>query len=411
MPKPLIYITRSHAFWFAFFLVSYEFLTYISNDMIMPGMINVIHSFGGTESDITDSLSSYLLGGASLQLILGPLADRYGRRPVMLFGALFFFLCTLGLACTNSMNQFILGRFFQGMGLCFIGVVGYSTLQEIFAEMDAIRLVSVMGSVATVAPLIGPLLGAICIHYFVWRFIFVLISIFALIALWGLWKFMPETVGAPRRDGQIINRMSLKPKVILSNYKILLFNKSFLMGSLAFGLMALPYVIWVAFAPIILIQEAHLSVLTYGLWQVPIFGACIAGNMLLHRMTYRGVVKQLIFSGSYVMCFGLLLMFLLPLIGGKGYIWLMPGTIIYFFGMGFVGSPLYRFVLFSTPLIKGTAAGLLSVLGMCIQALGLNIGDFFYSSHNNLKLAFYCVLIGLLYLACLFGIRKTEGEV
>lgn len=376
----------------------------------MPGMINVIATFNGTESDITDSLSSYLLGGASLQLILGPLSDRYGRRPVMLFGVILFCLCALGIACSTSMNQFILGRFFQGMGLCFVGVVGYSTLQEIFAEMDAIRLVSIMGSVAMTAPLVGPLLGAICIHYFIWRFIFVLISGCTLVALWGLWHYMPETVGTARRDGETIERMSLSPQVIISNYKALLCNKYFLMGSMSFGLMALPCIIWVAFAPIILIQEAHLSEMAYGLWQMPIFGACILGNMLLHKMTHRGAVKQLIFSGSYVMCFGLLLMFLLPLIGGNSYIWFMTGTILYFFGMGFVGSPLYRFALFSTPLIKGTAAALLSMLGMCIQALGLNIGDYFYASHNNLILGFYCVLIGLVYLLCLFGIRGTEGE-
>nr|WP_232220641.1 MFS transporter [Legionella tunisiensis] len=185
MAQPLINITRKQALVFAAFLVLYEFLTYIANDMIMPGMIKVIESFHGPESAVATSLTAYMLGGASLQLFLGPISDRYGRRPIMLAGALFFFLCTLLIACSNSIDQFLIARFFQGMGLCFIGVIGYATLQEIFAEMDAIRLIAIMANVSIAAPLLGPLLGATFIHFFSWRFIFIIIGIFALVAFWG----------------------------------------------------------------------------------------------------------------------------------------------------------------------------------------------------------------------------------
>ena len=98
MAQPLIPITRKQALLFAAFLVLYEFLTYIANDMIMPGMINVVSTFHGKESDIASSLSLYILGGASLQLFLGPLSDAYGRRPVMLTGALVFLLFTIRLS-------------------------------------------------------------------------------------------------------------------------------------------------------------------------------------------------------------------------------------------------------------------------------------------------------------------------
>lgn len=90
MPQPLINITRKQAMNFALFLVLYEFLTYIANDMIMPAMIQVVHSFKASEIFIASSLSLYVLGGASLQIFLGPISDRFGRRPVMLLGAAFF---------------------------------------------------------------------------------------------------------------------------------------------------------------------------------------------------------------------------------------------------------------------------------------------------------------------------------
>ncbi|HVT63039.1 MAG TPA: multidrug transporter MdfA, partial [Legionellaceae bacterium] len=75
MIQPLINITRKQALLFAVFLVLYEFLTYIANDMIMPGMLSVVHTFQADESNVATSLTAYVLGGASLQLFLGPLSD------------------------------------------------------------------------------------------------------------------------------------------------------------------------------------------------------------------------------------------------------------------------------------------------------------------------------------------------
>src|SRR5688572_20582783 len=104
MAQPLIAITRRHALTFAAFLVLYEFLTYIANDMIMPGMLQVVETFHGPQSAVASSLTAYVLGGASLQLFLGPISDSYGRRPVMLFGAMLFFGFTVMIACSNSLN-------------------------------------------------------------------------------------------------------------------------------------------------------------------------------------------------------------------------------------------------------------------------------------------------------------------
>ncbi|KTD39308.1 multidrug efflux system protein [Legionella nautarum] len=414
MAQPLINITRKQALVFACFLVLYEFLTYIANDMIMPGMIKVVESFHGSETAVATSLTAYILGGASLQLFLGPLSDSYGRRPVMLAGAVLFLLCTIAIACSNSMEYFLIARFFQGMGLCFIGVIGYATLQEIFAEMDAIRLISIMANVSTIAPLLGPLLGAAFIHYFSWRLIFVIIGLFALLALWGLWQFMPEPIGQTKRNGEQIIRISLSPRTVLTNYKNLLINPSFMLGSIALGLMGLPCIAWIALSPVILIANAKLSVIQYGLWQIPLFTASIFGNWVLQRLTHRGTVKKILRFGSAIIGIGLLVSFLLPLAINHYFIWLLPGLIIYFFGLGIAGAPLNRFILFCTPIGKGTTSALMSMIGMCSQAIGIEIANLLYESHNNILFGFFCALVALLYFIflsiALFLNRNTEKD-
>ena len=400
MSEPLINITKKHAFAFACFLVFYEFLTYMANDMIMPGMIDVVKTFHGPESAIASSLTAYILGGASLQLFLGPISDRFGRRPVMLFGTIFFFLCTIFIALSHSIDAFLWARYFQGMGLCFIGVIGYATLQEIFSEMDAIRLIAVMANVSILAPSLGPVLGAVFVHYFSWRMIFVFIGAGALIALWGLWQYMPEPVGQTKRDGEHITPISLAPSVIITNYKNLLINPSFLLGSIALGLIGLPCVAWIALAPIIMVTDGHLSLIQYGLWQIPVFGAAILGNICLHRMTHHFTLRKLIQLGSLIACLSLLFMFLLP-IASRYFLFLMPGLMVYFFGLGITSAPLSRFILYSTSVGKGTASALMSMTGMCIQAAGIEVANRLYVSHNNRYFGLFCALVAAAYLMIL----------
>lgn len=410
MSQPLINITQKQAYTFAFFLVVYEFLTYIANDMIMPGMINVVASFHGPESAIASSLTAYVLGGASLQLFLGPLSDRYGRRPVMIFGAALFFICTVLIACSNSIDQFLAARFFQGMGLCFIAVIGYATLQEIFAEMDAIRLISIMANVSITAPLLGPLLGAVFIHYFSWRIIFVIIAAFALIVLWGLWRFMPEPLGQIKRDGEQIKVTALSFKVIAANYKALLKNRTFMLGSIALGLLCLPCVAWIGLAPVILVLDAKLSMIQYGLWQIPVFGAYALGNICLHRLTHHLSLKKLVWIGVSVATTGLFCMIILPALTDGGYVWLMPGLILYFIGSGIATAPLSRFILFSTPVSKGTTSALISMITMTIQGLGIEGSNLLYFSHDNHIFGLGCALSGLICILLWSGAAYATDE-
>lgn len=411
MSEPLINITRKQAMIFACFLVLYEFLTYIANDMIMPGMIQVVRAFHASESTVATSLTIYVLGGASLQLILGPISDAYGRRPVMLVGAILFCCFTFLIANSHSIEQFLTARFFQGMGLCFISVIGYATIQELFEEMDAIRLIAIMANAAILAPLLGPLLGAIVIHYTSWRIIFVVIALAALFALWGLWNYMPEPMGKTTKKGKLIAKVPFAPRYILKNYKALFTNKIFCIGTLAMGLIGVPCIAWIALAPIIMIIEAKLTVIQYGLWQLPIFGATILGNWALHHFTYKYSIKTIMYCGCAILAFGTSLMAILPYFFGNHYYYLLPGTMVYFFSLSILNAPLNRFCLYITHVSKGTASAIISLSVMVIGAVGIEIANKVYEHHNNLQFGLYCnavVLLFLFFMCLVFWMDKDS---
>lgn len=410
MSQPLIHITRKHALIFAGFLVLYQFLTYSANDMIMPGMLHVIATFHGNESAVATSLTAYILGGASLQLFLGPLSDSYGRRPVMLFGALLFFVCSVMIACSNSMGYFLWARFFQGMGLCFISVVGYATLQEIFSEMDAVRLTAVMANVAALAPLLGPLAGASFIAYFSWRGIFILIAAVAVIAGIGLWRFMPESVGVVKKDGTSLKRVPLTPRAVMGNYRELLTTPAFMLGSVAMGTITLPCIAWIALSPIMIVKSAHMSLATYALWQLPVFAADMTGNVVLHRLTRSRSLRQILVIGSGLMMCGVLSTWFFTRFISQHFYWLMPGLIVYSFGLGIANAPLARLTLFSTPISKGTASAVMSLVVMVTLGLGVELANSVYKTHINSHFGLYCALSGIIYLLCALGMSALSSE-
>lgn len=401
MSEPLIAISKRQALLFATFLVAYEFLTYMANDMIMPGMIHVAQSFHAPESVVASSLTVYMLGGASLQIILGPLSDSFGRRPMMIIGGVLFFFFTVVIACSQSINQFLIARFFEGMGLCFIGVIGYATIQELFEEMDAIRLIAIMANISILAPLLGPLFGAIVIYYSSWRYIFLGISVGALIALWGLWNYMPEPIGSIKKNGECIEKTDFSFAAICSTYTALLKNSTFCWTALAIAMLGIPCLIWIALAPLIMIIEAKLTVIHYALWQLPVFGATILGNWYLHRLTFKHSTTQIITYGCWIMAVSAFLISFLPYFFGNDYYYLLPGIIIYFFALSIINAPLNRLCLYTTQLSKGTVSALISLCVMVIGAAGTEIGNFCYKNHSNLHFSLYCNATQILFFVSL----------
>jgi len=254
-------------------LVLFEFAVYIANDMAQPAMLQVTREFGVDAGWVPLSMTFFLLGGAALSWLTGPLSDRYGRRPVLLGGVVFFIVSCLATYLVSSIEAYMALRVLQGMGLCFINAVGYAAVQEAYAEKTAVRVTALMANVALIAPMVGPLAGAALVEVAPWRSCFLFIAACALLALLGLWWKMPETV-RPAANPRPLSSMG-------GDYLQLLRDRRFVLSVLCIPLLALPLMGWIALSPVLLVEDLGMSTLAYGLWQLPVFGGLVAGNLLL----------------------------------------------------------------------------------------------------------------------------------
>ncbi len=146
-------------------------------------------------------------------------------------------------------------------------------------------------------------------------------------------------------------------------------NGRFVAGALALGFVSLPLLAWIAQSPIIIITGEQLSSYEYGLLQVPIFGALIAGNLLLARLTSRRTVRSLIIMGGWPIIIGLLVAAAATVISSHAYLWMTAGLSIYAFGIGLANAGLVRLTLFASDMSKGTVSAAMGMLQMLIYKL------------------------------------------
>jgi len=384
-------------------LVLYEFTTYIGNDMIQPGMLTVVQEFNVGQEWVPTSMTAYLAGGMFLQWLLGPLSDRIGRRPVMLAGVAYFVVMCLAILLAQTIEQFTLLRFLQGVSLCFIGAVGYAAIQESFEESVCIKITALMANVALIAPLLGPLAGAAWVHILPWQMMFVMFAALAAFSFYGLWRAMPET--ATRRG----EKLSLK--ALGQDYKQVLSNRHFLCGALATGFASLPLLAWIAQSPVIIISGEGLSSYDYGLLQVPVFGALILGNFTLAKLTSTRSVRSLIKLGAWPMMLGLAIAAIATVHASHAYLWMTTGLSIYAFGIGIANAGLYRLTLFSSDMSKGTVSAAMGMLSMLIFTVGIELTKHAYLLGGNSWFSLFNLMSGIIWLTLvvLFLRNKQVG--
>ena len=179
-------------------------------------------------------------------------------------------------------------------------------------------------------------------------------------------------------------------------------------GALALGFVSLPLLAWIAQSPIIIITGEQLSSYEYGLLQVPIFGALIAGNLLLARLTSRRTVRSLIIMGGWPIMIGLLVAAAATVISSHAYLWMTAGLSIYAFGIGLANAGLVRLTLFASDMSKGTVSAAMGMLQMLIFTVGIEISKHAWLNGGNGLFNLFNLVNGILWLLLMVIFLKDK---
>lgn len=384
-PPPLIILVLSTA------------LGSLGLHMVVPALPEMAQVFAIPAADIGYVVTAYLVGLAAAQLLVGPLSDRVGRRPVLLGGILLFLAATVLCMLTTSAAWLFVGRALQAFGGCAGNVLGRTIIRDCYARDRAASSMGYLIVALALGSMVAPAIGAFMVELVGWRGVFYMLAGFSAVAALTTWFRLPETNLAQ------IERLDLF--VMTRNYRWLLRSPTFVLYSLAISLQLAGWFSFVTVMPGALVTTYNQPATAYGLWVFLPMTGYVVGNFIVGRLSMRIGGVRLMKIGCWISAVGVVALGL----GALGYI---PGPLAFFgtmmlvvIGNGIVGPNANVAAISVNPAITGAASGLLGFLQWTVSAAATAMVNA-AGSANLTALALVIVGGNLLAILCLMLVRR-----
>ena len=292
--------------------------------IFVPALPFIQTGFGVPAATAALALSLSLWAIAVSNLLVGPLSDRYGRRPVILIGIAVAGFGSLVAAVAPSIEILIVGRIVQAAGAATGMVLGRAVVRDLFDLQTATSIIGKLTAVMVVAPMFAPLIGGVLLDLFDWRATFYASLIICMGMLLALWWLLAETnVSRHNGGGAEMLRQST------SLFQLPLFRLYFLQTAF----MATLWFSFLASGPYLMSQVLGRSATEYGLWFVAISLVFMVSSFTAGRWSERFGVNRVILSAALLGLSGALVALFCAL-----FLELSPLTIFLPCGIVLIGS-------------------------------------------------------------------------
>jgi len=322
-------------------------LSAASMNIMLPSLPAMTAYFDTDYALMQLSVAIYLSVNAVLQIVVGPLSDRYGRRPVILGGCIIFLVATVGCLLAPTVEVFLAFRMLQAVIVTGM-VLGRAVVRDMVPQDQAASMIGWVTMGMTLVPMVSPALGGLLDDAFGWHSVFVLLFLSGLGVTWLVWRDLGET--AARSDATLMAQVRQYPQLLTARrFWGYCLASAFASGAFFAYLGGAPFVGSVVFG---------LSPSTLGL----VFGApavgYLFGNYLSARYATRVGINPLILAGCLVTLGGLSVQLGLFL-AGFGNVWVFFAFMTFVgFGNGLVMPNATAGMLSVRPHLAGTASGL-----------------------------------------------------
>lgn len=349
-----------------FLLVLMTGVAPISLYMLVPALPALATTFGRDISVAQMTVSLYMVGIACSQIIMGPLSDRFGRRPVLLGGiGLMVVACAAGIFA-ETLPQLIASRFLQALGGASGMVVSRAIIRDLYSRDRISSMISLVIAVMMIAQMLSPLTGGLLEITFGWRAIFYLITAASLSIVIMIAFMLPET----RRDR--VEGSSFRGDVGS------LFRSRAFVGYMLCQVLASQMIF--AFAgggPYIVVTQMGRSSAEYGAWFATTGFAYLVGNLFCVRFAPRHSLEKLIWFGLSLQLFGSALNVVFSLAGTNQMPSVLFGTqMIVMVANAFVMANSAAGAISVRPEAAGTASGAMGFLQQGVGALVSQFGAY-----------------------------------
>jgi len=362
----------------------------LSIDMYLPALPQIAREFSVSAGSVQMTLNAYILGFALGQLIYGPLADSFGRKPVIAAGTLIFAIAAAACALAQTIDQLITLRFLHGLSAAAGSVVISALMRDSYSREEFSRMMSFVMLVTTIAPLLAPIVGGWMLLIWSWHAIFWTISAAAVVTTLLVVTQIKETLPKEKRQ-------PFSLRTTLRNFLSLFRHKRVFSYMLASGFSFAGLFSFLNVGPFVYIELNHISPQDFGYY----FALNVVFLFLMTLLNSRCVRR---FGPLVMFRFGLLIQFSMGVwlvvvsALNLGFLPLVFGVAMFIGCVAMVSSNAMAVILEEFPHMAGTASSLAGTLRFGVGALaGALLSTFtFTSAWPMVGAIFICATVSIL---------------
>ena len=373
----------------------------LSMNLFLPSLPNMSVYFDTDYRVMQLSVAGYLGMNAVLQLIVGPISDRYGRRPVLLWGLGIFILATIGCVFATTVEIFLVFRMIQATVVVGM-VLGRAVVRDMVPQEEAASMIGYVTMGMAIVPMIGPVFGGIMDETLGWQSTFWLLAILGIMVWTLIWRDLGETAA----------RKTTSFRAQFAEYPELLASRRFWGYCLAAAFASGAFFAYLGGAPYVGSEVFGLSPAMVGFF----FGAPAVGyffgNFVSGRYSVRVGINAMILWGAIISATGVFLS-LLFFLGGVQTAPIFFGFMTFVgLGNGMVLPNATSGMLSVRPHLAGTASGLGGAFmiggGAALSALA---GTLLTEGRGAFPLIWIMLITALLAVASILYTIRRERQV
>jgi MFS transporter, DHA1 family, multidrug resistance protein len=354
-------------------------------NILTPAVPGLVATFGTDAAAVQLTLSLYLFGLAASQLVMGPLSDRFGRRPVVLAGLTLAAVSSVAALAVTSIEALIVARIIQAIGASTGVVVGRAIIRDLYDRDRAAAMIGWVTTATVVAPMLAPMIGGFLDTALGWEAIFAFVGLVSAATLIGAVLALPETQAAAMSGGIVR---------FLAEARLLIATPQFCGYVLCVAANSAMFFVYIGGAPHVVVTMMGQSSAVYGVWFAAASLGYMAGNFIAAQRSAIFGVDRMIWWGTLVALFAVVAECALVIAwpdGGPAIIF-VPQIIISI-GSGFLMPNALAGAVSVRPQAAGTASGFTGFLQMGLGALSAQLISHLLDGANS-ALPMVLVMLG-----------------
>lgn len=247
-----------------------------SMDVYMPSLPQMGNYFAASEFLVGMTLTIFFFVFASSMVLFGPLSDKFGRRPILIFGAAIYTAASIACALSANIYFLLAGRFFQAVGAGAVVTVSTAVIEDCFEGEMLTKILAITQALSVIAPMIAPIVGGVLLTFTDWRGSFWLLTILGAVNLTVAFLFSETLTEERRYRGSISHSLTLLVDVARKKY--------FMAVLVMFALLSMPFMAYLGASSFIYVEQFSLTAQQYSYFFAVNSAASIAGPILFIRM-------------------------------------------------------------------------------------------------------------------------------